>query len=65
MQSELFCADLFEYQAILESEIATSVFVYATAAALLLNIGAAIALACQSNTQGATQWTRANIYYEY
>jgi hypothetical protein len=65
MQAELFCADLFEYQAILESEIATSVLVYATAAALLVNIGVAITLVCKSNIQPAAQWTRANIYYEY
>ena len=65
MQAELFFADLFEYQAILESEIATSVFVYATASALLVNIGVAIALACQGNIHAPAQWTRANIYYEY
>ena len=51
MQAELFCADLFEYGAILESEIATSVFVYATIAALLVNLGAAVALVRRNNTQ--------------
>jgi len=41
MIPELFSADLFEYQEIFASPIATTVFVYATAALLLLNLGAA------------------------
>jgi hypothetical protein len=35
----LFSADLFEYQEIFASPIATSVFIYATAALLLINLG--------------------------
>jgi hypothetical protein len=42
MITELFSADLFEYQEIFASPIATSVFIYATAA--LLTISASIAL---------------------
>jgi hypothetical protein len=34
----LFSADLFEYQEIFASPIATSVFIYATAALLLINL---------------------------
>src|SRR4051794_782226 len=41
MIPELFSADLFEYQEIFASPIATSVFIYATAALLLINLGAA------------------------
>jgi hypothetical protein len=41
MIPELFSADLFEYQDIFASPIATSVFVYATAALLLVNLGVA------------------------
>jgi hypothetical protein len=41
MIPELFSADLFEYQEIFASPIATSVFIYATAALLLLNLGVA------------------------
>jgi hypothetical protein len=41
MIPELFSADLFEYQEIFASPIATSVFVYATAALLLVNLGVA------------------------
>ena len=41
MYADLFSADLFEYQNIFESEIATSVFIYGTATLLFLNIGAA------------------------
>jgi hypothetical protein len=37
----LFSADLFEYQEIFSSPIATSVFIYATAALLLINLGLA------------------------
>ena len=38
MIPELFSADLFEYQEIFASPIATSVFIYATAALLLVNL---------------------------
>jgi hypothetical protein len=41
MIPELFSADLFEYQEIFASPIATSVFIYATAALLLMCLGAA------------------------
>ena len=41
MIPELFSADLFEYQEIFASPITTSVFVYATVALLLINLGAA------------------------
>jgi hypothetical protein len=41
MIPELFSADLFEYQEIFASPLATSVFVYATAALLLINLGVA------------------------
>jgi hypothetical protein len=41
MIPELFSADLFEYQEIFASPIATSVFIYATAALLLMSLGAA------------------------
>jgi len=41
MIPELFSADLFEYQEIFASPIATSVFIYATAALLLINLGVA------------------------
>jgi hypothetical protein len=41
MSPELFSADLFEYQEIFASPIATSVFMYATAALLLINLGIA------------------------
>jgi len=41
MYADLFSADLFEYQNIFESEIATSVFIFATAALLLVNASAA------------------------
>jgi len=51
MQAELFCADLFEYGAIFESELATSVFVYATVTALLVNLAVAFALVRRNNTQ--------------
>ena len=37
----LFSADLFEYQEIFASPIATSVFIYATAALLLINLALA------------------------
>jgi hypothetical protein len=37
MYPDLFSADLFEYQNIFESEVATSVFVYATATLFLVN----------------------------
>jgi hypothetical protein len=40
--TELFSADLFEYQEIFASPIATAVFVYATAALLLVSAGAAL-----------------------
>jgi hypothetical protein len=40
--TELFSADLFEYQEIFASPIATSVFVYATAALLFVSAGAAL-----------------------
>jgi hypothetical protein len=42
MYPDLFSADLFEYQNIFESEIATSIFIYATAAILLVNVGLAL-----------------------
>jgi hypothetical protein len=41
MIPELFSADLFEYQEIFASPIATSVFMYATAALLLINLAIA------------------------
>jgi hypothetical protein len=41
MIPELFTADLFEYQEIFASPIATSVFVYATAALLLVSLAVA------------------------
>ena len=41
MYADLFSADLFEYQNIFESEIATSVFIYATATLLLASASAA------------------------
>jgi hypothetical protein len=41
MYADLFSADLFEYQNIFESEIATSVFIFATATLLLLSASAA------------------------
>ena len=41
MIPELFSADLFEYQEIFASPITTSVFVYATAALMLINLGIA------------------------
>jgi hypothetical protein len=41
MIPEFFSADLFEYQEIFASPIATSVFIYATAALLLINLGVA------------------------
>ena len=37
----LFSADLFEYQEIFASPIATSVFIYATASLLLINLALA------------------------
>ena len=42
MFTELFSADLFEYQEIFASPIATSVFIYATAALLFVSAGAAL-----------------------
>jgi hypothetical protein len=42
MYPDLFSADLFEYQNIFESEVATSVFIYGTATLLLLNVGLAL-----------------------
>jgi hypothetical protein len=41
MYADLFSADLFEYQNIFESEIATAVFIYATATLLLVSASAA------------------------
>jgi len=41
MIPELFSADLFEYQDIFASPMATSVFIYATAALLLISLGIA------------------------
>ena len=41
MIPELFSADLFEYQEIFASPITTSVFIYATAALLLINLAVA------------------------
>jgi hypothetical protein len=41
MIPELFSADLFEYQEIFASPIATSVFIYATVGLLLINLGVA------------------------
>jgi hypothetical protein len=42
MFTELFSADLFEYQDIFASPIATSVFVYGTAVLLMISAGAAL-----------------------
>jgi len=42
MITELFSADLFEYQEIFASPIATSVFVYATATLLAISAGIAL-----------------------
>jgi hypothetical protein len=42
MYADLFSADLFEYQIIFESEIATSVFIYATTTLLLVSAGVAL-----------------------
>jgi hypothetical protein len=39
MIPELFSADLFEYQEIFASPIATTVFIYATATLLLISLG--------------------------
>ena len=41
MIPELFSADLFEYQEIFASPITTSIFIYATAALLLINLSIA------------------------
>jgi len=41
MIPELFSADLFEYQEIFASPMATSVFIYATAALLMISLGIA------------------------
>jgi hypothetical protein len=53
MIPELFSADLFEYQEIFASPIATSVFIYATVAFLLINLG--VASLCGRHRERAPQ----------
>jgi hypothetical protein len=53
MIPELFSADLFEYQEIFASPIATSVFIYATVALLLINLG--VASLCGRHRERAPQ----------
>jgi hypothetical protein len=50
MYADLFSTDLFEYQNIFESEIATSVFIYATAALLLVSASVALLTGAPSST---------------
>jgi hypothetical protein len=51
MYADLFSADLFEYQNIFESEIATSVFICATATLLLVSASVALLTGSLSSTQ--------------
>jgi hypothetical protein len=49
MGTDLFSADLFEYQNIFESEIATLAFIYATATLLLVSAGVALLIGSLSS----------------
>jgi len=65
MYADLFSADLFEYQNIFESEIATSVFIYATATLLLVNASVALftrAFGATPNLSASHQSKRRNAF---
>jgi hypothetical protein len=55
MDNDLFSADLFEYQNIFESEIATSVYVLATATLLLVSASAALLIASLSSASNLSK----------
>jgi hypothetical protein len=57
MDTDLFSVDLFEYQNIFESEIATSVFVYATATLLLVSASAALLISTLSSAPNHSKRT--------
>jgi len=59
--TELFSADLFEYQEIFASPIATSVFVYATAALLLINLGVASVCSRYGERSPTIRWSHRTI----
>jgi len=61
MIPELFSADLFEYQEIFASPIATSVFIYATAALLLISLGLASFYSRHGERSPTVRWSHRTI----